>query len=51
MAELEALCRDRFDRFGTAGNAGKIKPISLDAMAKRYASGALDPKTAAARAA
>ncbi|EFO29854.1 fructose-bisphosphate aldolase, class II, Calvin cycle subtype [Roseibium sp. TrichSKD4] len=51
MAELEVLCKDRFERFGTAGNASKIKPISLDDMARRYASGALDPKTAAARAA
>ncbi|WBL34142.1 fructose-bisphosphate aldolase class II [Sinirhodobacter sp. HNIBRBA609] len=51
MKELEALCRDRFERFGTAGQAGKIKPVSLDEMAKRYASGALDPRIAAARAA
>jgi len=51
MTELEVLCKDRFERFGTAGNASKIKPISLDDMARRYASGALDPKTAAARAA
>lgn len=51
MKELEDLCRDRFERFGTAGQAGKIKPISMDEMAKRYASGALDPQTAAARAA
>ena len=51
MSTLEALCRDRFERFGTAGHAGKIKPIPMDEMAKRYASGALDPKTAAAKAA
>ncbi|MBO6757210.1 MAG: fructose-bisphosphate aldolase class II [Roseibium sp.] len=51
MEELQALCRDRFERFGTAGNAARIKPISLDNMAKRYASGALDPNTAAAKAA
>lgn len=51
MKELEDLCRDRFERFGTAGQAGKIKPIPMDEMAKRYASGALDPQTAAARAA
>jgi len=51
MKELEDLCRDRFERFGTAGQAGKIKPVSLDDMAKRYASGALDPEVATSRAA
>lgn len=51
MDELENLCRDRFDRFGTAGKATGIKPIPLDDMAKRYASGALAPRTAAAKAA
>jgi fructose-bisphosphate aldolase class II len=51
MEELETLCRDRFDRFGTSGNAGKIKPLSLDEMARRYASGALDPQIATSRAA
>jgi len=44
MDALRDLCRDRFERFGTAGNASTITPISLDQMAKRYASGALDPK-------
>lgn len=51
MKEMEDLCRDRFERFGTAGNASKIKVIDLDDMAARYASGALDPKTATAQAA
>ncbi len=51
MQEMEALCRDRFERFGTAGHASKIKPIDLDDMAQRYASGALDPKLGLARAA
>ena len=51
MDELENLCRDRFERFGTAGKATGIKPIPLDDMAKRYASGALAPRTAAAKAA
>ena len=48
---MEALCRDRFERFGTAGNASKIKTIPMDEMAKRYASGALDPQIAQAKAA
>jgi len=42
---MSALCRDRFERFGTAGNAPKIKVIAIDDMAKRYADGSLDPKT------
>lgn len=40
---MEDLCRDRFERFGTAGNASKIKPIHMDDMARRYAAGTLDP--------
>jgi fructose-bisphosphate aldolase class II len=51
MEALEKLCRDRFERFGAAGNGSKIKPISMDEMAKRYAAGALDPQIAAAAAA
>ena len=43
---MQALCRDRFERFGCAGNASRIRPESLAAMATRYASGALDPKAA-----
>jgi fructose-bisphosphate aldolase class II len=43
MEAMEVLCADRFERFGTAGNAYRIKPISLSAMATRYASGALNP--------
>ena len=34
----------RYEAFGTAGNAAKIKPISLDAMTERYDRGELDPK-------
>ena len=51
MEELTALCRDRFERFGTAGHASRIRVIPMDDMAKRYASGALDPALTAARAA
>jgi len=46
MAAMEALCLDRFERFGTAGNAAKIKSIDMDDMAKNYLSGALDPQIA-----
>ncbi len=45
MDEMEKLVKDRFERFGTAGNAANIKVIPMDDMAKRYADGALDPKT------
>ncbi len=45
MDALEALCTDRFERFGTAGNAHKIKVIDMDEMARRYADGSLDPIT------
>ena len=36
MTALEKLCAERFEQFGTAGNAPKIKPVSLDEMASRY---------------
>jgi len=51
MVELEKLCLDRFQRFGTAGQASKIKPVTMDDMAIRYAKGALAPRTAARAAA
>ena len=51
MAEMEALVKDRFERFGTAGNASKIKVISLDDMAKRYANGSMAPAVSTAKAA
>ncbi len=46
MDAMRQLCRDRFEQFGTAGKAGKIKVLTLADMAKRYATGALDPKFA-----
>ncbi|MGR3570900.1 class II fructose-bisphosphate aldolase [Brevirhabdus sp.] len=51
MKELETLCRDRFERFGTAGHAAAIKVVGMDEMAARYAAGALDPKITANKAA
>jgi len=41
---MMAVVEDRFERFGTAGNAHKISPISLADMAARHASGSLAPK-------
>jgi fructose-bisphosphate aldolase class II len=46
MAAMRKLCTQRFEEFGTAGQADRIKPIPLAEMAKRYASGSLDPKVA-----
>ena len=51
MDAMRVLCRDRFERFGTAGNASRIKVLPMAEMAKRYNSGSLDPQIAAARAA
>ena len=51
MRELESLCLDRFQRFGTAGNASDIKVTSMDEMAARYAAGSLEPNTTTAKAA
>src|SRR5690606_18804867 len=34
----KAICIQRYQECGTAGNASKIKPISLNQMAQRYAS-------------
>ncbi len=44
MDALRELCRDRFEQFGTAGNAAGIKVIGLPEMARRYRAGALDPQ-------
>jgi fructose-bisphosphate aldolase class II len=38
------VCRDRFERFGAAGQASRIKVIPLEEMARRYRAGALDPR-------
>jgi len=44
MDAMRGLCRERFEQFGTAGNAGRIRVVPLSEMAKRYRSGALDPR-------
>jgi fructose-bisphosphate aldolase, class II len=38
---MKGICKDRFEAFGCAGQADKIKPISLEEMFKRYKSGSL----------
>lgn len=37
----EGICKDRFEAFGCAGQASKIKSIPLDAMAVKYVKGEL----------
>jgi len=32
MLAAKAICAQRFEQFGCAGQAGKIAPIALDAM-------------------
>lgn len=43
-AAMEELCAERYEQFGTAGQAPKIKVIPVANMAKKYAAGELDPK-------
>ncbi|MBT4494074.1 MAG: fructose-bisphosphate aldolase class II [Gammaproteobacteria bacterium] len=46
LAESQKAMREivvsRYEAFGTAGHASKIKPISLEAMSDRYLAGELD---------
>src|ERR671911_1349449 len=50
MDAMTKLCKQRLQEFNTAGQASKIKRVfTLAEMAKRYASGELDPTFGAAR--
>jgi len=51
MDAMRDLCLARFEAFGTAGHASQIKVIPMDDMARRYASGALNPAVSSAKAA
>ncbi len=44
MDAMRKVVEARFQEFGTAGHASKIKTLPLSAMAKRYTSGELSPK-------
>ena len=44
MTAMRDICIDRYEAFGTAGNASLITPISLEKMAERYEKGELDVK-------
>ena len=41
---MKAICKARYEAFGTAGNASKIKVMSFDNMIKRYKAGELNPR-------
>lgn len=41
---MREICRARYEAFGTAGQAAKIKIVSLENMAGRYKDGQLDPR-------
>lgn len=41
ITAMKDICVARYEAFGTAGNASKIKPISLDDMFARYEAGEL----------
>ncbi|HYA39146.1 MAG TPA: class II fructose-bisphosphate aldolase [Candidatus Methylomirabilis sp.] len=41
---MKEICKARYQSFGCAGQASKIKVLSLEAMTNRYAKGELDPK-------
>ncbi len=40
---MSEICVVRYEAFGTAGNASKIRSLDLEEMVKRYDSGELDP--------
>ena len=41
---MSEICKSRYEAFGAAGNASKIRPISMETMFERYLSGELDPR-------
>ncbi|AWF83016.1 fructose-bisphosphate aldolase class II [Microbulbifer sp. A4B17] len=41
---MKEICIARYEAFGTAGNASKIRPVSLDVMSERYIAGELEPQ-------
>jgi fructose-bisphosphate aldolase class II len=41
---MKEICLARYEAFGTAGQASKIKVLSLETMTERYIKGELDPK-------
>ena len=41
---MKEICLARYQAFGCAGQASRIRPIGLEAMSKRYAAGELAPR-------
>jgi len=41
---MKAICVARYEAFGSAGQASRIRPLSLEVMAERYAAGELEPR-------
>ncbi len=44
LIAMKDICKARYEAFGTAGQAGKIKVIDLEAMHKHYDAGQLNPQ-------
>ena len=44
VTAMRDICVDRYEAFGTAGNASKIKALNLETMYQRYETGELDPR-------
>ncbi len=44
-AAMRSVCKLRYEAFGTAGQASKLKVINLEQMAKRYKAGELAART------
>lgn len=44
-AAMVEICKARYEAFGTAGWASKIRPLSIEKMAERYLSGMIEPQT------
>ncbi len=42
QAAAKDICKARYEAFGCAGQASKIKPVSLEKMAERYKKGELN---------
>ena len=41
---MSEICIVRYEAFGTAGDASKIRSLDLEEMVRRYASGEFDPR-------
>ncbi len=41
---MSEICQARYEAFGSAGQASKIKPVSLETMYERYLTGKLNPR-------